>query len=130
MAGTVPDVRANGVALLLPSIYKDHNPDERRYYGGLVEYNPSPGPATGRIYARSYPMKKVCLPAATSGCLLNTHFVMQRAGLRRHRNLGRSPARVRAGLKAGGIKQIKALAQTYQMPISAIRQKPTAIRIT
>ena len=20
------------------SIYKDHNPDERRYYGGLVEY--------------------------------------------------------------------------------------------
>ena len=31
--------------------------------------------------------------------------------------MGRSPARVRAGLKAGGIKQIKALAQTYQMPI-------------
>lgn len=33
-------------------------------------------------------------------------------------------------LKAGGIKQIKALAQTYRCRLSAIRQKPTAIRIT
>ena len=39
--------------------------------------NPSPGPATGRIYARSYPMKTGMFTWATSGCLLNTHFVMQ-----------------------------------------------------
>ena len=38
VAGTVPDVRANGWLCYYLSIYKDHSPDERRCYGGLVEY--------------------------------------------------------------------------------------------
>ena len=80
--------------------------------------NPSPGPATGRIQARSYPTNKGMFTCGHQRLPIEHAFRdASELGYDGIEIWGGRPHAFAPDLKAGGIKQIKALAQTYQMPI-------------
>ncbi len=117
MAGTVPDVRANEWLCYYLSIYKDHNPDERRYTVVWWNINPLSRPGNGPDLRRSYPMKTGMFTCGHQRLPIDTHSVMQASWVTMASKFGAAPARVRAGLKSGRHQTNQGAGQTYQMPI-------------